>query len=121
MVVSVRKWWCSVETPMPAIFARCSIRSGFASLALISQRGNRPKAPPLTSLEDSVDDLALNQATQKGNVLRGVQQVHEPTACIEQLRRGLAGGHRRTIRRRLRRLNLLSAQKLSDYGHFELE
>jgi len=35
-------------------------------------------------------------------VLRGVQQVHEPTACIEQLRRGLAGGHRRTSLKRLK-------------------
>src|SRR6266496_1315573 len=32
----------------------------------------------LMDLLDSVNDLALNQAAQKGNVLRGIQQVHEP-------------------------------------------
>jgi hypothetical protein len=31
---------------------------------------------------DSVDDLALNQATEKGNILRRAQQVHEAAACM---------------------------------------
>src|SRR6266568_4202159 len=47
------------------------------------QRCNRSKTCPLGPPEDSVDDLALNQSTEKGNVLRGVQQVQEPTACVE--------------------------------------
>src|SRR5258706_16347263 len=66
-------------------------------------------------------NLALNQAAKIRNVLRGVQQVDEPTACIEKLRRGLTSSNGRRVRRRLRRLNLLSAQNLSDYWHFELE
>ena len=68
-----------------------------------------------------MDNLALNQAAQKRNVLRGIEQVDEPTAGVEQLRRGLTGSHGRTVRRRPSRRNLLSAQKLSDYGNFELE
>ena len=49
-------------------------------MALISERGNRSKTCPLRPPEDSVDDLALNQSTEKGNVLRGVQQVHVTVA-----------------------------------------
>ncbi len=90
-------------------------------MALISERCDRSKARPLRAPQDSVNDLALNQATQKRNVPRGIQQVHEPATWIEQLCRGLTGGHGRTVRQRLSRLNLLSAQKLPDYRHFELE
>ncbi len=90
-------------------------------VALISQRGNRSQSRALRSPQDSVDDLALNQSAQKRNVLRDVQQIDEPAARIEQFRCRLTGRHSRSFRRRLSRLNLLSAQKLSDYGHFEFQ
>ena len=90
-------------------------------VALISQRCNRSKARSLRPSKDSVDDLALNQAAEKGNVLRRVQQVHQPAACAEKFRRGLTRRHGRTVRRRLSHLNLLPAEKLPDHGHFELE
>ena len=48
-----------------------------------------------------------------------VQQVQEAAAGIEQLRRGLTGRHGGTVRRRLSRLNLLSAKKFPDYGYIE--
>src|SRR5260370_36439757 len=90
-------------------------------VALISQRCNRSKACSLRTAKDSVDDLALNQATEKGNVLRRAQQVHEAAACIEKFHRGLTDRHARTVRRRLSHLNLLSTEKLSDHRHFEFE
>src|ERR1035441_9057424 len=90
-------------------------------VALLSQRGNRPKACSLRTLKDSVDDLALNQATKKGNVPRRVQQVHEPAACTEEFHRGPTGRHARIVRRRLSHRNLLPVEKLSDHRHFEFE
>jgi hypothetical protein len=51
-------------------------------VALISQRGNRTKACALRSARDSVDYFALDQAAQKRNVLRRVEQVDEPAAAI---------------------------------------
>ena len=91
------------------------------SVALLSQRCNRSKACSLRTAEDSVDDLALNQATEKGNVLRRVQQVHEPAARTKKFHRGLAGSHARTVRRRFSHLNFFPAEKFPDYGHFEFE
>src|SRR5271168_88652 len=90
-------------------------------MALIAKRGNGAKARAFRSAEDAIDNLALNQATQKGNVLGGVQQVQEAAAGIEQLGRGLAGGHGGTFRRRFLRENLVPAEKFSDYLHIELE
>jgi hypothetical protein len=37
-----------------------------------------------TFVSTASGDLALNQATEKGNVLRRVQQVREPAACTEE-------------------------------------
>ena len=42
------------------------------------------------SLQDAIDDLALYQATQKRNVLRMIQQIHQAAACVQEFRRGLA-------------------------------
>ena len=108
---------------MPAIFPESSTRNGSrvrpdardrlcGRVALLSQRCNRSKACPLRAPKDSVDDLALNQATEKGNVLRGVQQIHEPGACTQEFDRNLIGRHGRTVRRRLSDLNFLAAEKL---------
>ena len=77
----------------------------------------RAEARPLHATKDPVDDLALNQATEKGNVRRRVQQVHEPAACTEEFHRGLTGRHARTVRRRLSHLNLLPAEKFPDDRH----
>ncbi|HEY4045742.1 MAG TPA: hypothetical protein VGM27_02655 [Acidobacteriaceae bacterium] len=63
----------------------------------------------------------MNQATEKGNVLRRAQQVHEAAACIEEFHGGLTDSYARTVRPRLSHLNLLSAEKLSDHRHFEFE
>src|ERR1039458_4185567 len=45
------------------------------SLAPLSQGCNRAKARSLRTAKDPVDDLALNQAPEKGNVPRRVQQA----------------------------------------------
>ncbi len=68
-------------------------------VALISQRSNRLKARPFRSPEDSANDLALNQSTQKGNVLRGIQQVHESATCTEEFHRGFTRSPWRDCRR----------------------
>ncbi len=43
------------------------------AVALISESCNRAKARPLRPAKNSVNDLALNQAAEKRNVLRGVR------------------------------------------------
>jgi len=123
--------------PCLRFFARSSTRSGFAVVrpdptqslccrpfgsdlpALQSLEG----APPSCPTEDSVDDLALNQATQKGNVPAGcsagprADSMHRATPPWS-----LAGGHRGTIRRRLRRPESpLGSESSRTDGHFELE
>src|SRR5450755_310539 len=90
-------------------------------MALISQRCNRPKARPLGSPQNSVDNLALNEPTEKRNILGSVQQLNEPAACTEQFNRGLTRSHRWPVGRCLRYLNVLSAEELPDNRHFKLE
>src|SRR5579871_992994 len=90
-------------------------------MTLLSQCGNRAKACSLSTAEDAVDDLALNQATEKRNVLRRLQQIHKPAACAQKFYRGLPGGHRRIVIWRLRHLNFFPAEKLPDDRHSEFE
>ena len=66
-------------------------------VALISQCCDRPKACALRSPKDSVNDLALNQFTQNGDVLRRIQQVHESAACVEEFHCGFTGRHGGTV------------------------
>jgi hypothetical protein len=91
------------------------------SLALLSQRGDRSKTCALRAAKNSINDLALNHAAEKWDVLRRLQQIHQPAAGAEKLHRGLAGRHSRTVGRRVSYLNLLAAQKLTDRGHLQLE
>jgi hypothetical protein len=58
-------------------------------VALISERGNRAQARSLGSTQNSVDNLALNQAAQNGDVLWSVEQLHKPATRIKQLGRRL--------------------------------
>src|ERR1019366_9908010 len=91
------------------------------TVALISQRCNRSKARPFRPPKNSVNDLALNQTTQKGNVLRSIQQVHEAAASTQEFHCDFTGRHRGTVRGCLCRLNLVPAEKFSDHGHFEFQ
>jgi hypothetical protein len=96
--------------------------NGFGrAVALLSQRGDRPQARAFGATQDPVNDLALNQAAEKRNVLRAAEQVHEAAAGAEELRRGFAGGHCRAAGSRFRHRNFLTAEKLSHHGHLELE
>jgi len=69
------------------------------SVAPLSQRGNRSKACSLGAARDPVDDLALNQAAEKRNVLRRVEQVNQPAANTGKWRSGLTGRHAGTAGR----------------------
>src|SRR5271165_304633 len=90
-------------------------------MALISKCCNRPQARSLRSTQDSVDDLALNQATEKGNVLWAVEQVEQATAGAEKFHGGLTSGHRGTFRGRLGDLDFLTAEKLPNHRHFQFD
>src|SRR5438270_884367 len=79
-----------IVRPDPRDHFRCAV-------ALISYSGNRSQPLPFWTSEYPVNDLALNQRTEKGNVLRRVQQVDETTKCSEELRRSLSYRHRRSF------------------------
>src|SRR5205823_2571670 len=80
------------------------------TLALISLCRDGPKACAFRAAKDSVDDLALNQAAYKRNVLWGVSQIYEPAEGAEDLRRSLTGRHGRAVGRDLGDRNLLPAE-----------
>src|SRR6476469_6171736 len=81
----------------------------------------RTEACSLSGAKDSIDDLALNQGAKKRNVLRRLQEVDQAAACTEEADRRLTCRHRSGLRRRVGYLNLLAAEELTDYVHFELE
>jgi hypothetical protein len=56
------------------------------ALALISQSCNGTKARSRRRLKNPVDDLALDEPTEKQNVFRVFQQRHKAAAGAEQLR-----------------------------------
>ena len=72
-----------------------------SAMALISERGDGPEACAFRSAENSVDDFALNKLTEKRNVLRRVEQIHEAAAGIEKFGCRFARGHGGICGRRL--------------------
>jgi hypothetical protein len=63
----------------------------------------------------------LNQAAQKGNVLRGVLQSDQPAARTEEFHCGFTDRHGGPVRLSLDYLNLFPAEKFPDHGHFKFQ
>lgn len=53
------------------------------ALALVALRGDGAEASAFRAVEDAVDDLALDERAEEGNVLWGVEQLEEPAEGIE--------------------------------------
>jgi hypothetical protein len=48
------------------------------AMALLSQRGDSAQMLSLGTAKKAIDDFAVNEATEKRDVLRSVKQVEEP-------------------------------------------
>src|SRR5690348_12176107 len=83
------------------------------AVALISERCHCAQARSRTSPEDSVDNFALDQAAQKRNVLRPLQQIQQAAACVQKFRCCLADRHSRAARQGLLDMNFLASEQLS--------
>lgn len=68
-------------------------------MALVAGRCDGTKTSAIRSGQDSVNDLALNQAAQKRDVLRSGQQIDQAAAGAEEAGRYLTGQHRRCVGR----------------------
>ena len=77
--------------------------------------------PAIESTEPSINDLALDEATQKRNIPWTRQQIDQPTTGAEQSSRDLTGHHGGCMRRKLGQVDFFPAEKFADQWHFKLE
>jgi hypothetical protein len=92
-----------------------------ACTLLVPRGGDGSKPRAFRSTKNPVDDLALNQAAEEGNIIRNPQQANEPAACAEEFRGRFAGRHGGIAGRSLGNPDLLPAQNFTDNGHFEFQ
>src|SRR5205085_11360571 len=76
---------------------------------------------PLWSTQDSIHDLAFEEAAQERDVLRIRQQVEQPAARAEELLCDRTNGHGRTIRRHVKHVELLAAEELTNNRDIQLK
>src|SRR6201996_237480 len=91
------------------------------TMALISRGCNGSKASAFRSTQKPVNDLALNEAAQKWNILRVREQIQQPAAGAQQFDRDHASNHRRRFSRQLGNVDFFPAEKLTDYRHLQFE
>jgi hypothetical protein len=58
-------------------------------MALVYQRGHRPKALSTRSLQQAIFDLALNEFAEEWNILRSVKKIQQPRTRVDQFNRSL--------------------------------
>src|SRR5260370_14590343 len=90
-------------------------------MALVSQRGNCSKACSLCSLEQAINDLALNQFAKEWNVLWSIKNIHHPGTRSDQFDRGLPDSHSSRTYRHLRHVNFFSVQNVANRRNIQLQ
>lgn len=90
-------------------------------MALLSECRNRAQILSLRATQQSINDLPLNQAAEKWNVLRRIKQVHEPGTCVKKINRTDTDGHAASVRGFPAQMKLLLRKYLPYCRHFEFE
>jgi hypothetical protein len=88
-------------------------------MALLAKRRDGAEMFTLRTAKQSEDNLPLDQAAQKWNVLRRIEKVDKPRTCAEQFHRGESDGHAARVGRLLAKMKLLLRKNLPYQGHFE--
>jgi len=91
------------------------------AVALLSEGGNGAEMIALGTAEQSVDDLALDERGEEGDVLRSVEQIDEARAGAEELGGGDSDGHAARARGLGRDGQLVLTENAADFGHLETE
>src|SRR6266567_5445481 len=87
----------------------------------ITQRRDGAQPCALRPAQDSIHDLALDQGAQERNVPRVREQVEHTTPRAEKIGCDGNGGQGRTIRGRLKPVELLAAEELTDNRDIKFE
>ena len=85
-------------------------------MALLAERGDGAEMLSLRAAQQAVDDFALDEAAEKWNVLRRIEQIDEPRTCAEQFERSDADGHAAGVGGFVAQMKFLLGENLADCG-----
>src|ERR1700739_608322 len=91
------------------------------TMALLSQGGDGAEMFALRTAQQSINDFALDEAAENGNVFRRVHKIDEPGTCVEQFEGCDTDGHAACVGGVVALMNLLLGENYAHRRHLEFE